>query len=126
MDIPDAVRATIPLVAKYLWYVNGATLDEVKDRLTAMCGAERFTYQPSAAALIIAARPHLLEPETPSFMCDLPTWSGRDHPYRLVIGAKDDEYLWTLYDEEGVELFKIDTFDELAKLIAKRSRRRKK
>ena len=98
-SIPDVVpQAFARLAAHYSWLPTMPPVADGTELSRAMRNClitERMTYGPSAAALLIAAKPCFLEPVTTGSRSDLPSWSGLDAPFRLRIKGED----WKLYNE---------------------------
>lgn len=112
--IPDAVKEAVKLLAShYRWVVEEKprTKESLRDSLLAMNGYERLDYVNGVAALVIAAKPFLLEPVTPGSKKDLPKWSGMDTPYVLTIA----DGKWVLKGEDGNVLWDVNPHDEMDK-----------
>ena len=125
MDIPEAVDGAIKVLAVYkapiVSCVNrGHSVSCVRDMNSYLGFGERLKYTTSAAALIIAAQPGLLEPTTKTNIDRLPRWSGLDSPYRLKITEhKDGGTRWVLKAVDGSVIRDFNATDALIKRISK-------
>ena len=134
MDIPEAVRESVTLLAnsqKFLLEIllerhREVDRDEIRDLLRSHFMSSRLKYVPSVAALIISSRPGFLEPFPKSFHKDVPTRSGMDSPFVLTVCDSSE---WVLRDEDGSLLFDvyanewlIEDILDVAKILAKKSR----
>lgn len=97
--IPTLPGKVFDLVAErnLRFFTATTTREDVLDLLYRLNEFERFEYATSAAALVVAAKPFLLEFTTPGSRRELPSWSGLDAPYRLDVGPR----LWRLWNEDG-------------------------
>lgn len=114
MDIPLAVENAPRVLAEYQSYLADRHGQRNREQLYDLvnCGvidADRFSYAPSAAALIICAMPGFLEPMPTTFIKDLPKWGGQDEPLRLRV----ERDRWLLRDGKNVLL----DFDPIQRLV---------